>query len=180
MFPENLTHTGLNRPNGTPFGKDTEFRVKQLASIIPLIIKPRKTTNKKQTSYGMKHMFSHLLHDYCKNNHSYITNGEFIYAMITAGYQPIRCSDTSPNCYFKADYFPDMKGAPQCVPTCYEEGEFEKRMPNFYEFRKAMMVYKEGTFFTPSQTAEQVDWYNKEYQAQKEAMADREQSQLPP
>jgi hypothetical protein len=139
--------------------------VKQLASIIPLILKPRKTTNKKQTSYGMKHAFSTILRNYCKNHHSYITNGEFILAMIMAGYQPIR-EGTSPNCYFKADFFPDMKGAPQFAPTKYCEADWKKKMPNFYHFRKMMMVYKEGIFFTPSQTAEQIDWYNKEYARQ--------------
>ena len=65
---------------------------------IPILFKPRKTIYKFSTSYGFKHQ----LEDYrCKNTpemNIYISNGEFILAMILLGYK-YKVSD-SVNIYF--------------------------------------------------------------------------------
>ena len=174
MIPTNLNHNGFDSPDGIPFDKATEFRVKQLASIIPLLIQPRKTVNKSQTSYGMKHVFSTILRNYCNGHHSYMTNGEFIAAMITAGYEPIRLKEGGPNCYFKGSIFREMLRAPHFYWTDRYEDVWEKKFPNFYEFRKAMMSYKDGTFFTPSEEKEQVDWFHKDSPKSTEEKADKE------
>jgi hypothetical protein len=148
----NLNHNGFDSPGGLPFDKNTEFRVKRLASIIPLLIKPRKTVNKKQTSYGMKHFLSLVLTRYCENEHSYITNGEFISAMIMAGFQPVRLEHGGPNCFFRADYLTGVFRAPHLAPNDWHEASWKKMLPNFYNFRKEMMIYKQHTFFTPLET----------------------------
>ena len=51
-----------------------------------------KTINHKQTSYGLKYLYER------RPNHSYITNGQFIAAML-AGY-PHKIFSSSPNVQF--------------------------------------------------------------------------------
>ena len=57
----------------------------------------RKTYNKKISSYGLKHKANQNVRG------CYITNGEFIVAMLLEGYEPKVLPDW-PNCYFKAQH----------------------------------------------------------------------------
>lgn len=70
--------------------------------MIPLMYAPSKT--KKCGSYQMKHQVEHALAFFCDN--SYISNGELILAMISAGYKPIFNKErpTSPNCEFRVTH----------------------------------------------------------------------------
>jgi hypothetical protein len=60
----------------------------------------RNTYNKKISSYGLKHKLEQDVRCY------YITNGEFIVAMLLEGYEPKVLPDW-PNCYFKAQHRTD-------------------------------------------------------------------------
>lgn len=67
---------------------------------IPMILDKRVTQNKKVSSYGLKHM----LEDYRKQRKvkgdNYISNGEFILAMLLLGYKADFGKDPTVNCTF--------------------------------------------------------------------------------
>lgn len=50
-------------------------------------IQPRKTPNERHTSYGIKHLFEHVVGGF------YMTNGEFKGAMSAAGFEPVLKGD---------------------------------------------------------------------------------------
>ena len=64
-------------------------------------VRPRKTVNKRYSSYGLKHIAENYI---C----GYISNEEFIAAMETAGYEKWQSAmdrvHNSPNFYFRAKY----------------------------------------------------------------------------
>ena len=84
---------------GVVWCKDDEYydwdynTIKECMSVIPRYIAQRKTINKRNSSYGLKHFFEEQL------PHQYIANGEFIVAMLLLGYK-VKWIDGSPNCFF--------------------------------------------------------------------------------
>jgi hypothetical protein len=82
--------------------KQTLFNIETIVQLIPKIKEymiPRKYYNYKISSYGLKHIFERSMHTYC-------TNGEFILAMMIAGFIPKFSRSNSNiktvNPYFKA------------------------------------------------------------------------------
>lgn len=90
----------------TRIESETEFDIDQIIKVVPLILKhmkPRKTYNRNSyDSYGLKGVFERM-------QSSYISNGNFILAMMVCGFFPlfkqtrtkISCD---PNCIFKATF----------------------------------------------------------------------------
>lgn len=82
----------------------TLFRIHDVVKVVGLInqhMKPRKTYNTKTTSYSLKHTFEHMS--------SYISNGDFILAMMVCGFDPLfkqtrTTKDANPNCIFRATF----------------------------------------------------------------------------
>lgn len=56
--------------------------------------------NKKFSSYKLKHVFERMLKEKTNNEINYISNGEFILAMLQSGFRIERCSSRSKNAYF--------------------------------------------------------------------------------
>ncbi len=69
-------------------------------------IKPQEKINRKTTSYGLKHEYEYLIKYIWKvewgEYDQYLSNGEFIQAMIESGYEYIRTEPMSINAYFNA------------------------------------------------------------------------------
>jgi hypothetical protein len=66
---------------------------------IPCLLKMRSTTNKKSSSYGLKHVLENWRHMKYGSGNNYISNGSFIVAMIVLGYK-FKFYDNQMNAFF--------------------------------------------------------------------------------
>jgi hypothetical protein len=77
-------------------------RINRAVQEIPLYFEPRRTMNKSSTSYGMKHVLQYGGRAFSLDSDTYMTNGDFIVAMLLCGY---RCSfGRSINCHFNVKW----------------------------------------------------------------------------
>lgn len=97
---------GLNGYTQYMFDKDQAETKAQTMFCIDDIIKvlgpikehmmPKKKYNINITSYGLKHKFERVS--------SYISNGDFILAMMVCGFYPLFTNEANPNCIFRATF----------------------------------------------------------------------------
>lgn len=97
-LPSHLKAFGINQPpaNADKFDKET---IRQVRDLISYLVSKRETLNKDHTSYGLKHIVERILD-------RYVSNGEFIAAMILEGYRwkPVTNDADQPNAFFYASY----------------------------------------------------------------------------
>ncbi len=87
-MPPGLTKNGWCTP-GEPIEVD---QLQHITKYINTYFEPSKSIYRKRSSYGLKHLVE-------RNIGIYISNGEFIAAMLLCGYQSYK--ETTWNCYFK-------------------------------------------------------------------------------
>ena len=98
-----VTRFGFKSKNDGSFNnKNSILNIMRCKDEIPFIIKPMKSVYK-VGSYGGKHEIEKYRNKIIKKD-NYISNGEFIIAMILNGYVFKKDSNTSLNCSFKAKY----------------------------------------------------------------------------
>jgi len=125
----NLTLFGLDpSEEHIPDRRFTEARIEMIRQVIRVAVKPVSPHSKKRiSSYGGKHVIENLID-------LYITNGEFILAMVLEGYpmkqivHPPPFNRPTPNASFKADWVMDhglaeswRNALPEHVPRRYKK-----------------------------------------------------------
>jgi len=93
MCKEQFAHFGadgvsLNDP--LDFLNLPETDREALLGWIKRAIAPRKSVNRRYSSYGLKHLYEEA-------TGNYVTNGQFKGAMITSGYVPVNIDSLNPN-----------------------------------------------------------------------------------
>lgn len=99
ILPEKLNQNGLDYFRRVFSVDETPLNFEEIEKIREFVrenIKPRVTLNAKHTSYGLKHIVERL-------THNYVSNGNFIAAMILEGYK-YKQYPRSLNCIFNGDY----------------------------------------------------------------------------
>ena len=124
----NLTLFGLDpSEEHIPDRRFTEARIEMIRKVIRVAVKPVSPHSKKRIgSYGGKHVIEHLID-------LYITNGEFILAMLMEGYPMkhiVHCitNRPTPNASFKADWVMNhglsegwRNASPDIIPRRYKK-----------------------------------------------------------
>ena len=100
-----LTRFGFNSKNKCDLdNKGSILNIMRCKNEIPFLFRPLKTVYK-VGSYGGKHDIEQYRNKLLKCD-NYISNGEFIIAMILNDYVIKKEDNKSPNCRFKAGYLP--------------------------------------------------------------------------
>lgn len=125
----NLTLFGLDpSQERVPDRRFTETRIEMIRKVIRVAVKPVSPHSKKRIgSYGGKHVIENLID-------LYITNGEFILAMLMEGYPMkhivygVPFNRPTPNASFKADWVMDhglseawRNAPPEHIPRRYKK-----------------------------------------------------------
>lgn len=92
-----ISANGFNSEDDSPDELTSRMeRIHLACELINEVLKPQSRPNKNATSYGLKHMVERI-------QKKYISNGNFILAMILCGYR-VYPKKEGPNVYFNVDF----------------------------------------------------------------------------